>query len=59
LAAVGMLGAGQLFRFKYEGKRVLRMHQLGRTFGFAILPFVYLFSVVRGCLRHGGWGVLW
>jgi glycosyltransferase involved in cell wall biosynthesis len=55
----GILAGGALFRFKYHGMRTFSLLQSGRTAAFAVVPFIYLFSLIRGCVRHRTFGVLW
>lgn len=52
------LACAFLFRLKYQGRNALRIDQLHSTFGFWVVPFVYLFSLVRGCFRYRTAGVL-
>jgi glycosyltransferase involved in cell wall biosynthesis len=47
-----------LYRFKYQGARALRLYRLDETLGFLWAPLVYLGSLLRGCVRFGGWGAL-
>ena len=58
---VGMavsLACAFLFRLKYQGRRAMRLDQLHITLGFWVVPFVYLYALVRGCLRYRTAGVL-
>lgn len=59
LCAGTVMLCGWLFRFKYQGKRSLRLHILYETAGFTLLPFVYLGALVRGCIEYRTVGVLW
>jgi len=52
------LACAFLFRLKYQGRRALRPGEIHVTAGFWVVPFVYLFSLVRGCLRYRTAGVL-
>jgi len=54
----GMLLCGALFRFKYQGRGFLNVHRLDETMGFLVLPFVYLWVLLRGCVRYRVLGVL-
>jgi|WetSurMetagenome_2_1015567.scaffolds.fasta_scaffold200764_2 glycosyltransferase involved in cell wall biosynthesis len=47
---------GQVFRWKYQGIAAFRLYDAGETLGFMVLPLVYFFSVVRGCVKYGEWG---
>jgi hypothetical protein len=61
VAAAGLTGAlfsSWLVRYKYQGKRALRLERLLESAGFAVLPAVYLTAVVRGCCRFRSFGVL-
>jgi glycosyltransferase involved in cell wall biosynthesis len=55
----GILLCGALFRFKYQGSGFLKVHRLHETVGFLGLPFVYLWALLRGCVRYRVIGVLW
>jgi hypothetical protein len=55
-ASAGVFLCGWLIRFKYQGKRALRLYRLYETAGFTILPAIYLFSLVRGCFRFRSFG---
>ena len=55
----GILLCGILFRFKYHGSAFLKVHRLHETVGFLGLPFVYLWALLRGCVRYRVIGVLW
>lgn len=53
LAAAGAIFfCGWLFRYKYQGIRSLRLYRLDETFGFCLLPFVYLAAVLKGCVKY-------
>jgi glycosyltransferase involved in cell wall biosynthesis len=57
----GIAGAflcGMLFRFKYQGRKALGMHEVRETFGFVFLPALYLITVIRGCFRFRSFGAL-
>ena len=54
----GALFCSWLVRYKYQGWRAIRLHRLGETLGFCILPAVYLGSLFRGCLRFRSFGSL-
>jgi len=56
--AVLLLFCGWAFRYKYQGRRSLRLHVLSETAGFTLLPFAYLAAIFRGCLEHRTAGVL-
>jgi glycosyltransferase involved in cell wall biosynthesis len=56
---VGILAGGTLFRFKYHGIRAFAPLEAGKTMAFAAVPFVYFWSLLRGCVRFRTFGVLW
>ncbi|HET6271944.1 MAG TPA: glycosyltransferase family A protein [Bacteroidota bacterium] len=45
-------GCSMLFRYRYQGRRAIMLHKLHETFGFMVLPVVYLVSLARGCIRY-------
>lgn len=55
----GLLAAGALFRFKYQGRKALVPRDLWRTPAFIAVPFVYLWSLGAGCWRYRSIGTLW
>jgi GT2 family glycosyltransferase len=58
MTAIGlaaMVVCGLLYRIKYQGFTARRASEL---FGFIVVPFVYLYSLLRGCLRYKSWRVL-
>lgn len=55
---IGVIISSLLFRWKYQGSRVLRIYQLQEVMMFVALPFVYLYSMIRGCIRFRSWGAL-
>jgi glycosyltransferase involved in cell wall biosynthesis len=57
-ALAGLFTCSWLVRFKYQSMRALRLYRLDETAGFAVLPAVYLASVVKGCFRFRSFG-LW
>jgi len=56
--AVLAFGCSFLFRFKYQGWRALRLHEVHWMLGFLLLPLIYLASVLKGCIRYRTWGSL-
>lgn len=52
------IACGFLFRLKYQGRKAMRLDQFHITLGFWVVPFVYLYSLVRGCFRYRTAGVL-
>jgi glycosyltransferase involved in cell wall biosynthesis len=57
-ALCGLFTCSWLVRFKYQSARALRLYRPGETAGFAVLPAVYLASVVKGCFRFRSFGAL-
>jgi glycosyltransferase involved in cell wall biosynthesis len=58
LGAAGVLASGVAVRAKYQGRRALRLWELGSQIAMLGLPAVYLAALVRGCVRaRGGVGV--
>lgn len=57
--AAAVLLSGVLFRYKYHGTRAFSPSEAGRTIAFVAVPFVYLASLLRGCIRYRSIGVLW
>jgi glycosyltransferase involved in cell wall biosynthesis len=43
---------GMVYRYRYQGRRAVRLDKLIETAGFFVLPIVYLWSVIRGCIRY-------
>lgn len=62
VAAVPLLAAAflcsWLIRYKYQGSRAIRLHDVRDTLGFCLVPMVYLASLVRGCRRFRSYGAL-
>lgn len=55
---VSIIILSQLFRFKYQGASALKIYRMVDTIGFFILPFVYLFALVKGSLKYRSYGAL-
>ncbi|MBW7888012.1 MAG: glycosyltransferase family 2 protein [Bacteroidetes bacterium] len=47
-----------IVRMKYQQKKAFRLYLLNETFGYFILPFVYFYGLVKGCLRYKSFGAL-
>ncbi len=55
-SGAGVFVCSILFRYKYQGRKAIRRHRILETFGFVLLPFVYVSSFIRGCLRFKSFG---
>lgn len=51
-----LLAVSTLFRVRYKGRKALQLYRAGETAGFLGIPFVYLLSLLRGCLRYRTFG---
>jgi tetrahydromethanopterin S-methyltransferase subunit D len=51
-----MLLAGTAFRFRYQGWRALHIYRPAWTTAFLVLPLVYVWSLLRGCIRYRTFG---
>ncbi|MDQ4143828.1 MAG: glycosyltransferase [Actinomycetota bacterium] len=58
LSSVLALGLMTIFRYRYQKLRAFHLHRLDQLFPFAVLPLVYLASVVQGCVRHRSFRLL-
>ncbi len=56
-AAVGF-ACSLLVRYKYQGRAALKLYRMHETTAFLFLPFVYLWAVVRGCIRYRSFALL-
>jgi len=55
LAAIVMLVNYFVIRYKYKGRRALRLWNLTETLAYAMFPWYYGYWFVRGCRKFGGW----
>ena len=58
LGALAVVFCGFLFRQKYQGWAALNPLEIHKTIGFSAVPFVYLFSLLRGCIRYRSFRIL-
>lgn len=56
--AIVAFGCSLLFRYKYQAWQAIKLYRIHETIGFAILPLVYLWAIVRGCLKFKTAGAL-
>ncbi|MCC6398616.1 MAG: hypothetical protein IT282_16500, partial [Bacteroidetes bacterium] len=58
LSVLAVVFCGFLFRQKYQGLAALNPLEIHKTVGFSVVPFVYLFSLVKGCIRYRSFRIL-
>ena len=58
LSTLAVALCGFLFRQKYQGWSALNPLEIHKTLGFSVVPFVYLLSLARGCIRYRSFRIL-
>ncbi|MDE3058275.1 MAG: glycosyltransferase family 2 protein [Bacteroidota bacterium] len=53
-----LLLIGALYKYKYQGATGFTVRRIGNVFGFVLIPFVYVYSLLIGCFRYKSFGVL-
>lgn len=48
-----------LVRIKYQGKDAWKLYKIADTLGFFILPFVYVYALLKGSIRYRSLGALY
>lgn len=58
LFLIPMILMASVFRWKYQGREALKIYKFFDTLGFFILPFYYLYALIKGCIRYHSFGAL-